>query len=132
MTELHGWLAVRETYGDEDELPQYQLESITRKVKEIVSGNEFGVELQSCNGSLYITTLFCSNHRNAEIDGIISVYKSIAETAAGSYGMIWLWDDEDAVHHNEFQVFVFKRGKCLFRTDTDLSPCIPVIEDGTE
>ena len=129
MTELHGWLAIRETYGDEDLLPRDVLEGIVKKVDKIIAENTYGVKMLSRNGSRYLETLFDSNHRTAEVDGIIGVYKSVAGTATGSYGMIWLWDDEDAVHYNEFQVFVFKRGKCFFRTDTDLSPCMPVIED---
>ena len=129
MIELHGWMAVRETYGDEDLLSREQLDGIMRKVRETVEGNSFGVRLLSRNGSFYLDTLLDHNHRTGDVVGVIELYKAVAQAATGSYGVIYLRDDEDAVHSNEFQVFVFKRGKCCFRTDTDFSPCIPVIED---
>ena len=36
---------------------------------------------------------------------------------------------EDKDHYNDFQVYVFKKGKCIQRDDIDFSPCIPTIED---
>ena len=127
MVELHGWLSVWETYGDEDLLSRDELDEIMRKVKDIVS--ESGIELRYVNGAPFVNTLMYSNHRTAEVDSIIEAYKSISEAAAGSYGMIYLRDDEDAEHYNEFRVYVFKRGTCTLKADKDFSPCIPMIED---
>ena len=129
MIELHGWLSVWETYEDEDLLSQDELDKIMQKVKDIVW--QSGVELRYVNGVPFVNTLIYSNHRTAEIDQVIEAYKNISKTAAGSYGMIYLCDDEDAEHYNEFEIYVFKKGACTRKIDKDFSPCIPKIESGT-
>lgn len=127
MVELHGWLSIWETYGDEDLLSQNELDDITRKVKDIVSSS--GLEMRYINGVPFVNTLLCSNHRTAEVDNIINAYTKIAQTATGSYGVIYLRDDEDAEHYNDFRIYVFKNGTCTQRADVDFSPCMPTIEE---
>lgn len=102
MVELHGWLTVSETFEDEDLLPQHTLETIMQQVNDIIESNPCGIKMQYANGTAFLHTLFCANHRTAEVDAIIGIYQRIAETASGSYGMIYLRDDEDAVHFNAF------------------------------
>lgn len=131
MVELHGWLSIWETYEDEDLLSPEEIDEITRKVKKIISDNDCGIELRYANGEPFVNTLFCSNHRTSEVDNIIEVYKSVSKTATGSYGVIYLRDDEDTIHFNEFQIYVFKKGACICKVDEDFSPCIPTIEKGT-
>lgn len=128
MVELHGWLSVWETYEDEDLTPRDELDKIMRKVKAIVSAS--GIELKYINGVPFVNTTVYSNHRTAEVDNIIEVYKSISKTATGSYGVIYLLDDEDDEHYNEIQKYVFKKGDCIYKIDEDFSPCIPTIESG--
>lgn len=127
MVELHGWLSIWETYGDEDLLSRDELDGITRKVKDVVS--ESGLELRYINGVPFVNTLLCSNHRTVQVDNIIGAYTKIAQTATGSYGVIYLRDDEDAEHYNEFQVYAFKNGMCTQRADVDFSLCAPTIEE---
>ncbi|MDE7398455.1 MAG: immunity 7 family protein [Oscillospiraceae bacterium] len=131
MVELHGWLSIQETYEDEDSLSPKEIDEIMRKVKEIVSNSVCGIELKCVNGTPFVNTLICSNHRTSEVDDIIEVYKSISKTATGSYGVIYLRDDEDDEHYNEIQKYVFKRGTCIYKIDEDFSPCIPTIESDT-
>lgn len=128
MVELHGWLSVWETYEDEDLTPRDELDKIMRKVKAIVSAS--GIELKYINGVPFVNTTVYSNRRTAEVDNIIEVYKSISKTATGSYGVIYLRDDEDDEHYNEIQKYVFKKGDCIYKIDEDFSPCIPTIESG--
>ncbi|MDE6036206.1 MAG: immunity 7 family protein [Ruminococcus sp.] len=129
MIELHGWLAICETY--EDLLPQVELEIIKQKIKDIILKSSCSIEFKYMNGFPFINTLFCSNHRTKEVDDIIETYKSISEIATGSYGIIYIRDDEDKVHYNEFQSYIFKRGSCTYKLDKDFSPCMPEIEGGT-
>lgn len=128
MIELHGWLAIGETYKDEDLFPQSEIDRINKTVKDIILNCDYKITLQYSNGCTYINTLHCSNHRTPKVDTIIKAYKHISEVATGSYGMIYLKDDEDKDHYNDFQVYVFKKGKCIQRDDIDFSPCIPTIE----
>ena len=131
MIELHGWLSISATYKDEDLLQQSEIDSILQAVQDIISNSKYEIRLQHINGFSFINSLHCSNHRTQEVDTIIETYKQISSVATGSYGMIWIRDDEDKIHYNEFQVYVFKRGKCTKKDDIDFSPCIPVIEDAT-
>jgi len=128
VIELHGWLTVYGTYEDEDAFPQETLDSIKRKVETIVSESGSDIEIEYRNGIPFINTLLCANHRVKEVDDIIDTYKNIAETAAGSYGIIYLRDDEDSRHSNEFQIFLFRHGECICKPDDNFSPCIPTIE----
>ena len=129
MIELHGWMHIYATYKCEDLLPQAEIDSIMRKVKDIASDSDNGIELRYVNGSAFVNTLHCSNHRTKEVDVIIQAYKSISEIATGSYGILFIRDDEDGKYFNELQVYVFKRGQCIQKKDTDFSPCIPELED---
>lgn len=130
MIELHGWLTIFEVYSDEDKYSPDTLDNIMKEVKRIISACKVRMELQYMNGLPYINTSFASNHRTKEVDMIIDAYKSIVEIANGSYGIIYLRDDEDKMHHNDFLKIIFKKGCCIIQTDTDLSPCIPEIEEG--
>ena len=131
MIELHGWMTVLETPGDEDAIPQQELDRIRRTVQAVLSETDCGVELQYRNGQAFLSTLYCGNHRTPQTDAIINTYRRIAEAAPGSYGMLCIRDDADNAFRNAFQILVFKRGGCHRRTDTDFSPCIPVIEDAS-
>ena len=129
MLELHGWLTISETYKDEDKYTNETLEDIMRPVNRIIENSGTQLTLQYMNGTPFLTTLLYANHRTKETDTIIETYKSIAKTATGSYGIIYLHDDEDTKHYNEFQLFIFKKGECIYKTDDVFSPCIPTIED---
>lgn len=98
-------------------------------MKNIVSNSKCEIKIQYVNGSAFINTLHCSNHRTHEVDDIIRTYKHISKVATGSYGIIYIRDDEDRKHYNDFQVYVFKKGEYIQKDDVDLSPCIPNIED---
>ena len=129
MTELHGWLTISETYQNEDLLSQSELDSVMQTVKQIIQESSVSICIQYANGTAFLQTLFCSNHHTVEIDEIIQVYTRIAETATGSYGMIYLRDDEDKIYHNAFQAYVFRKGKRYYQEDSYFSPCIPMTED---
>ena len=129
MLELHGWLTISETYKDEDKYTNETLEDIMRPVNRIIENSGTQLTLQYMNGTPFLTALLYANHRTKETDTIIDTYKSIAQTATGSYGIIYLRDDEDTRHYNEFQIFIFKKGECIYKTDDVFSPCIPTIED---
>lgn len=129
MIELHGWLTIRETFGDEDLLSRKETDEINARVDTILENADGHIVQKFCNGERYLNVLFSSNHRTSETDNIIGVFKRVSEAADGSYGIIYLWDDEDEDHYNEFRVFVFRKGKCECETDKFFSPVIPKIED---
>ena len=129
MLELHGWLTISETYKDEDKYTNESLENIMRQVTRIIESSGTQLTLRYMNGTTFLTAQLYANHRTKETDNIIETYKSVAKAATGSYGIIYLRDDEDTRHYNEFQIFIFKKGECIHKTDDIFSPCIPTIED---
>ena len=129
MIEIHGWLRVEATYKNEDMLSQADTDSIMKSAVDILSACGRKGDMRCANGCVYINTLHCSNHRTAEVDELIGMYIRISETATGSYGILYIRDDEDERYYNGFQVYIFRKGICIRRNDTDFSPCIPVIED---
>lgn len=131
MIELHGWLTIHETYDDEDLCSQEMLDCVRYKVKTILSESGIDTEIKYVNGVPFLNTLICANHRTKEIDNIIEMYKNIAQIATGSYGIIYLRDDEDSEHSNEFQIYLFMRGNYIYKSDNYFSPCIPTIEGKT-
>lgn len=129
MIELHGWLTIVDTYADEDLLSENEIKQIRQKVEMILANNTCGLKIQHANGETFLNTLFCANHRTTEVDEIIKIYTMVSETASGSYGVLYIRDDEDKNYSNEFQIYLFKRGKMEYKIDTDFSPCIPALED---
>ncbi|MBR2085580.1 MAG: hypothetical protein IJ906_00320 [Oscillospiraceae bacterium] len=126
MIELHGWMKLSEIYEDEDTCSPDTLSDIREQVHQIL--NTHGLQITSRNGEAFLETLFCSNHRTEEIGSILDAYTETAKAATGSYGMLWIRDDENPEHFNAFQVYCFKHGKRYLQEDTMLSPCIPEIE----
>ncbi|SEK19542.1 Immunity protein 7 [Ruminococcus albus] len=128
MLELHGWLTIHECYGNEDAMSDCELNAVHDNIKKILNSHDCGITHRYVNGGSFLNVLHCSNHRTPEADEIIGVFTEISKAADGSYGVIYLRDDEDKNFCNEFQVFVFKHGKCSKVRDDNLSPCIPKIE----
>ncbi|WP_162240377.1 Imm7 family immunity protein [Nocardia arizonensis] len=61
---------------------------------------------------------------------VVDSFRRIAAVAPGSYGIMYIRDDEDySGSGNEFQVLVMRRGIITVAGDTLLSPCVPMIED---
>lgn len=95
MVELHGWLTICESYGDEDVLTDDEHKSIQNNINQIISKQNCGVTLSYKNGVAYLSVLHCSNHSTEEVDEIIGVFRDAAKAANGSYGIIYLRDDEE-------------------------------------
>lgn len=129
MVEIFAWLSVHATAADEDKLPPEYEKRIISQVGDILRQSDCGIRLQHMNGQYYLQTAFCSNHRTAETDAIIAAYSRVAAAASGSYGMLYLRDDEDARYHNAMQVYHFRRGTVTHGIEPDFSPCIPKLED---
>lgn len=133
MIELHGWVTVRETYKaamDEEE----QIDVIVQKIQEIIERlHWFKPTIQAMNGEYFLEFTLYSNRKDSRSREVFELYGRIGELAPGSYGLIYLYDDEDVEgRENRFQVFSLARGIVEEREDTFLSPVIPMIEDRDE
>lgn len=129
MLELHGWVTIRETYKviyeEED-----NVDNIINKVKrEIENLSWFKPQIKALNGEWFLEFTLFANRKNPQTQEVFELYKKIGKMAEGSYGLIYLYDDEDEGKENEFQVFSLSKGIVKEFRDSYLSPIIPIIED---
>jgi hypothetical protein len=129
MIEYHGWLTLRESPSEIDERG---LRAIYEGLKQKLSDSAFFsvvIDLKYINGNCQLWISGNANHRSQEFEDVLALLEEIASKATGTYGLLYLWDDEDPQHYNSFQVFVIRRGTVIPECDTYLSPCVPTIED---
>lgn len=129
MVKLHGWAALRGNHlaDNEDEHKQI-VSTLKQEIKKLgIAENLLGIHY--CNGEAFLTATKFTNHFSGDIRGIIDLYKLIAKEAPGSYGLLYLHDDEDANGlSNAFQVYVLSKGTLKLHNDTFLSPYFTTVE----
>lgn len=128
MFEFHGWVSVSYHTHDTDTFKQDACwDALTAYVSDMP--NDF-VRLQRYNGCDSLTVAGQHNHRS---EYVIDLFRWIAASAAGSYGLLYIRDDEDhgrgADYQNVFRVWRLCRGELIEMDDPFLSPAIPVVED---
>ena len=110
MIELHGWITIRETYKvtfEEDEKCIY-----INKIKgEIENLSWFKPQVKALNGEWYLEFTIFANRKNYQTEEVFMLVNKIGELAKGSYGLIYLYDDEAVGKENQFQVFSLSRGR---------------------
>ena len=131
MIELHGWVTFRDTYKV---VWEDNTRTVVGEIQEYINKLYwFKPEIKVRNGSWYMNFSIFSNRKNSETEEAFALFQKIAEIAEGSYGLIYLYDDEDNTgKENQFQVFVLARGIVKETNDIFLSPIIPTIEDTDE
>ena len=128
MFEWHGWATIVASPGAEDdaaaEARQRDAEALVARVIEGAAGvaNET-LDVRSANGSVHIWMAGSHNHRDETVTGL---FRSIAEAAPGSYGVMYVLDDEV---NCTWERLVMRRGAVSREADTSLSPHIGIVED---
>lgn len=130
MFEYHAWVTVQSSPGDEtDGELKDAFDAAEREVAVLRDGTT-EVSLRWVNGMGHLHLSGFLNHRSGEGQQVIDVFERVGRAAPGSYGILYVRDDEDpAGRQNEFQVTVMRRGATFAVRDGLLSPCIPLIED---
>lgn len=126
MFEYHGWAVVRDDTYSQDET---RLHGIADELRQVIGefGDGSGVtDVRWVNGTCMVWFAGCPNHRH---DCVFGLLPWLAERAHGSYGLLYVWDDESQASENEFRVWRLLRGRVEETADPFLSPCIPTIED---
>ncbi|WP_299099664.1 immunity 7 family protein [uncultured Winogradskyella sp.] len=132
MIEVNGWAVIRESYKEEDddnELLNSIVKQIESKLNELDYRNEF-YSLKCLNGTYHLSIMVNHNHRTVA-EHVIDFFKWIAQISKGSYGIMYVQDDEDIERGNEdkFKVWSMKKGKVVELNDIYLSPLNPEIEE---
>ncbi len=124
MVELHGWVTIQESCRIDDE--EESIEQIVRKLKEQISGMSGGcgdiLDIRYCNGEPFLTITMFKNRINSDVEEVFEFLEYVCKTAPGSYGMIYMYDDESVKMPDEFQVFAIRKGKIYPERDRYLSP----------
>jgi hypothetical protein len=127
MFEYHGWITLRSTPEAVDDEPPLRLTEIQALVDEL-AGYAL-VDLRQMNGEYYIHLGGCPNHRRAHGQALIDLFAKVGQLAPGSYGLLYVHDDEDPQHELDFRVFRLVRGAVTEHADHLLSPVISTLED---
>jgi hypothetical protein len=129
MFEFHGWAVIRSRYDSDLEKEEADWEKIEE---------EFDLELRifdrpdhfhvhkTINGLLSVTMSGLRNHRQEDV---IDFFRWLAARAPGSYGLLYVHDDEDPKAENDFRVYRLAKGKLTEMADPFLSPYFPTVEE---
>ncbi|CAM3799742.1 Imm7 family immunity protein [Smaragdicoccus niigatensis] len=130
MFEYHGWMTIRASAGDEKPAETATATALAEvELAQLRSGSGF-VDLRTVNGSPQVHFGGLFNHGGGREGVVLSTFRRLGEVARGSYGLLYVRDDEDSSgRDNEFRVLIMRRGQVIEAKDSYLSPCIPLVED---
>jgi Immunity protein 7 len=127
MFEWHGWATIVASAGGEDDAQAEAQQRVEAQVARIVARAEDvpneTQDLRRANGSLHLWLAGSHNHRN---ETVIDLFRSVARLAPGSYGVMYILDDDVA---GTWERWVMRRGSVNREADTSLSPHIGMVED---
>ena len=102
MVEVHGWITLRETYKvvDDDNV-ETLLEQINNEIEKIKYPQ---IQIKVNNGDYYIELSVYTNHMSSDIKDLITFFDTVGKIAKGSYGLLYIYNDEDSYNYNNFMV----------------------------
>jgi hypothetical protein len=127
MFEYHGWISLRPTAEATDDEPPLRLGEIQALVDEL-TGYAL-MDLRPMNGEYCIHLGGNPNHRGQHGEAVVNLFVEVGRLAPGSYGLLYVHDDEHPDHMSSFRVYRLVRGTVTEHADHLLSPVIPVLED---
>lgn len=126
MFHVHGWVEILATTdGEEDRL---DLEAAVDRVRATAQhlGLADRVDVVGVGGSYILRTTLVQNRDRGDLDRCRKLIDDLAAAAPGSYGVIYVRDDD---HSGEMRRLVVRRGQVTLLDDDVLSPVVPTIED---
>jgi len=125
MFEFHGWAVLRYHTHDTDEMLQDK--AVNNFKKYIADNDPMKLSMtKTYNGQDSFLISGLHNHKSKYV---IEIYNWIAVYLPGSYGLLYIQDDEDTESYNIFTVLKLARGKVQKVNDPFLSPYVPTVED---
>jgi hypothetical protein len=138
MLEVHGWATIRysaENRDREDEqaLQQAAVERVQGYVRALAWEHNPWVGFRWVNARGHVWVDGFRNHSGNIRAPLLDLFRTIAQVAPGSYGLLYMRDsEEDPGHEQEFRAYVLARGELSERADPFLSPFVPIVEDPPE
>jgi len=129
MFQFHGWSVLRyHTHDNDSEIQEQKLKQLITIISEHDPEKLVSIRRRNGMDSLFISGMH--NHRN---DNITEIFKQIGIVMPGSYGILYIQDDEDINEQydnsNCFIVWKLIRGHLIEDKDLFLSPFVPTVED---
>lgn len=127
MVEVHGWITLRETYKvvDDD-----NVEALIKQINDEIEKIEYPqIQIKVNNGNYYVEFSVYTNHMSGDINDLIAFFETVGKIAEGSYGLLYIRNDEDRHNYNNFIVYRLARGSVQILQDAMLSPVVPILED---
>src|SRR5579871_6049602 len=111
MFEIHGWAAISsDTYTIGDKADAHILAELREQIARLsAEPGIVAIHLDPFLNGL-LSTLTVTGLRNHRDERLLGLFRWIAEHSAGSYGMVWVSDDEKDPEY-EFRVWRLARGK---------------------
>lgn len=130
MVEMHGWITIRETYEvTDDSNTEAIVDDINRNLDELGCSE---LKPKWMNGECCFQCSLYTNHWGGSNQDVLNTYYLIARKAVGSYGLLYVYDDEAKIDSDVFVVYKLVRGKVERIVDNLLSPFIPTVEDSVK
>lgn len=127
MFEYHGWITLRSTAEAVEDEPPLRLAEIQGLLSALAGHGS--TDLRQINGWYYVHLGGDTNHRGTRGAEVIGLFTKVGHLAPGSYGLLYVHDDEDPGHESNFRVFRLVRGTVTEHADQLLSPVIPTLEE---
>ncbi|WP_366290631.1 Imm7 family immunity protein [Paenibacillus sp. AN1007] len=109
----------------------FVFETIEQYIED-VQPNVDVLDMKVINGQYHLWMSGLWNHEPSSKFHPVEIMKNVGIQAPGSYGMLYVYNDEHPIHFNEFNVYVLKRGNVEEKHDPFLSPLTPVVTDDSE
>jgi hypothetical protein len=130
MVEVHGWITLR--YNDYHSVDAEQNDFVYRfkqfLIKHCAWVLDEGIGSLTSRNGLACFTINVQHNHPGEPFYPLDIFTWAAENSTGSYGILYAHDDESETLHDEFQVFVLKRGSLKKARDPFLSPYLGEVE----
>ncbi|KDN25399.1 hypothetical protein MBO_04047 [Moraxella bovoculi 237] len=105
------------------------IKNIQNALSNMLNVVDIDFSLRAKNGSYQISIFGNSNHLDSSYEYLFSFLKWISNHAIGSYGLIYILNDEDEKNPDNFVVYSLKKGHIYLHKDKFLSPINPEIEE---
>lgn len=112
MYQYHGFAVVLESTGDEagNESEVNIFESVKKYIEDLQSNVDV-LDMKAINGQYHLWMTGLWNREPSSKFSPVEIMKNIGIIAPGSYGMLYVFNDEHPKCFNEFEVYVLPRGK---------------------
>ncbi len=133
LFEFHGWAVVRSRFDIDDPRRRGDQRAIEKELEDQLRLFERPENFwlhRTVNGLVSVT---CSGLRNHRREWATDLFRWLAQRAQGSYGLLYIHDDEDwqrgGDFQNVFRVWRLAKGELTELEDAFLSPYIPTVEE---